>query len=102
MNYKKEAERWQKNYEAMPFKNGLYAPLFKRSESETDEEYVKRCEKAFTLMCSVILYSEAIKYFNKNIKVYIDKTYSDWADNQILELMKLDLEIGKTKEIKNE
>lgn len=101
MNYKKEAERWQKHYDDMPFKNGLYAPLFKRSEHESDEEYVKHCEEISTLMCSVILYSEAIKYFNKTLK-YIDKTYSDWADNQILKLMKLDLEIGKTQEIKNE
>lgn len=102
MNYKTEAERWQKNYEAMPFKKGLYAPLFKRSEHESDEEYVKKCEEAYTLLCCMGLYSSGNEVIQKKVKNYIDKTYSKWADNQILELMKLDLEISKTKETKNE
>lgn len=102
MNYKKEAKRWQKNYEAMPFKNGLYAPLFKRSEHESDEEHVKKCEEAYTLLCCMGLYSSGNEVIQKKVKNYIDKTYSKWADNQILELMKLDLEISKTKETKNE
>lgn len=102
MDYKKEAERWQKNYEAMPFKKGLYAPLFKRSEHESDEEYVKNCEEASTLLCCMGLYSSGDEAIQKKVKNYIDKTYSKWADNQILELMKLDLEISKTKETKNE
>lgn len=102
MNYKKEAKRWQKNYEAMPFKKGLYAPLFKRSEHESDEEYVKNCEEASTLLCCMGLYSSGDEAIRENIKEYMDKTYSDWADNQLLELMKRDLENDKTKETKNE
>ena len=68
MNYKKEAKQWQKHYDDMSFKKGFYTPLLKRSEHETDEEYVKRCKKTFTLMCSMVLYSEVIKYFNKTLK----------------------------------
>ena len=94
MNYKTEAKRWQKNYEAMPFKNGLYAPLFKRSEHETDEEYVKHCEEASTLLCCMGLYSSGDEAIRENIKEYMDKTFSDWTDNQLLELMK--------REFKNE
>lgn len=97
MDYKIEAKRWQKHYEAMPFKNGLYAPLFKRSEHETDEEYVKNCEKASTLMCCMGLYSSGNKAIRENIKEYMDKTYSDWTDDVLLELMKLELENDKTK-----
>ena len=97
MDYKVEAERWQKNYEAMPFKKGLYAPLFKRSEHESDEEYVKNCEEASTLLCCMGLYSSSDEAIRENIKEYMDKTYSDWADNQILEVMKLDLENEETK-----
>ena len=99
MDYKVEAERWQKNYEAMPFKKGLYAPLFKRSKHESDEEYVKNCEEASTLLCCMGLYSSGDEAIRKNVKNYIDKTYSDWADNQLLELMKRDL---KNEETKNE
>lgn len=101
MDYKKEAERWQKNYEAMPFKNGLYAPLYKRSENETDEEYVKHCEEIQTLMYCMGLYSNGDETIRENIKEYMDKTYSD-IDNQILELMKLEFENDKIKETKNE
>jgi len=97
LDYKKEAERWQKNYEAMPFKKGLYAPLFKRSEHESDEEYVKNCEEAYTLLCCMGLYSSSDEAIRENIKEYMDKTYSDWTDNQLLELMKRDLENDKTK-----
>lgn len=61
MNYKTEAERWQKHFETIPMKNGLYAPLYKRSEHETDEE-------TYSLMCSVVLYSEVIKQFEKKLK----------------------------------
>ena len=96
MNYKKETKRWQKNYEAMPLKNGLYAPLFKRSEHETDEEYVKNCEEASTLLCCMGLYSSGDEAIRENIKEYMDKTYSDWTDDTLLELMKLDLENDKT------
>lgn len=96
MNYKKEAEHWQKNYKSIPFKNGLYAPLFKRSEHETDEEYVKNCEEASTLLCCMGLYSSGDETIQKKVKDYMDKTYSD-IDNQLLELMKLDLENEKIK-----
>lgn len=92
MNYKKEAKRWQKNYEAMPFKNGLWTPLYKRSENETDEEYVKHCEEISTLLCCMGLYSSGNEETRENIKEYMDKTYSDWTDNTLLELMKRDLE----------
>ena len=102
MDYKKEAERWQKHYETMPLKNGLYAPLFKRSEHESDDEYVKKCEEASTLMCCIGLYSSGNEAIRENIKEYMDKTYSEWTDNLLLELMKRDLENDKTKEIKNE
>lgn len=93
MDYKKEAERWQKNYEAMPFKNGLYASLYKRLERETDEEYVKRCEEISTLLRCIELYSSGDEVIQKKVKDYIYKTYSD-VDNQLLELMKLELELG--------
>ena len=96
MDYKKEAERWQKHYDDMPLKNGLYVQLYKRSEHETDEEYVKRCEGISTLMCCMGLYSSCDEAIRKNIKNYIDKTYSD-IDNKILKLMKLDLELGNGK-----
>lgn len=80
----------------------MYAPLFERSEHETDEEYVKNCEKASTLMCCMGLYSSGDEAIRENIKEYMDKTYSDWTDNQLLELMKRDLENDKTKETKIE
>lgn len=99
MNYKKEAKRWQKNYEAMPFKKGLYTPLFKRSENETDEEYVKHCKEAYTLMCCMGLYSSGNEAIRESIKEYMDKTYSDWTVDTLLELMKFDL---KNEETKNE
>lgn len=75
MNYKKKAKQWQKHYENMPLKNGLYAPLFKRSEHESDEEYVKNCEDASTLLCCMGVYLSGDKSVQKEVKDYVDKTY---------------------------
>lgn len=88
MNYKKEAERWQKHYDSMPLKNGLYAPLFKRSKYETDREYVEHCEEANTLMCCMGIYSSGNKSVQKGVKDYMNNTYSDWTDEQLIKLMK--------------
>lgn len=77
----------------MPFKKGLYTPLFKRSEHETDEEYVKTVRKHI-LYCVVWDYTQAVmKQFEKTLKSMWIKKYSDCIDNQLLELMKRDLEM---------
>lgn len=91
MDYKKEADKWQKHYESLPCKNGLYAPLFKRSEHESDEEYVKNCEEASTLMCCMGAYSSGEKSIQKKVKDYMDKTYSDdWTTIRLIELIGLE------------
>lgn len=87
IDYKKEAEEWQKHYDSLPCKGGMYAPLFKRSEHESDEEYVKNCEEASTLMCCIGAYSSGDKSIQKKVKDYMDKTYSDdWIINQFIKI----------------
>ena len=90
MNYQKEAKEWEKQYESLPFKNGLYAPLFKRGVNESDEEYVKHCEEVSTLMCCLGLCSTGDKEIQKKVADYIDSHYN--IENELLELMKLDAE----------
>lgn len=84
----KEAKEWENHYESLPFKKGLYAPLFKRGANETDEEYVRHCEEVSTLMCCMGLYSTGDKEIQKKVADYMDSHYN--IENELLELMKLE------------
>ena len=87
IDYKKEAEKWQKHYDSLPCKSGMYAPLFKRSEHESDEEYVKNCEEASTLMCCIGAYSSGDESIQKKVKDYMDEAYpDDWIINQFIKI----------------